>query len=68
MPRKRRIDKRRPSLEGNAERWLRDEPCGFFKFKRKDELAALWADHADKIVAEHVADYPCSGTFANWRS
>jgi hypothetical protein len=53
-------------LEGNAERWLRDEPCGFFKCKRKDELAALWADHADRIVAEHVADYPCSRPRRRW--
>jgi hypothetical protein len=66
MPRKRRIDKRRPVLERNAERWLRDEPCGFFKFKRKDKLAALWADHADRIVAEQVADYPCSRPRRRW--
>jgi hypothetical protein len=29
-----------------------------FKFKHKAELAEIWADHGDRIVAEHVADYP----------
>lgn len=58
MPRKRRVSKRREDLSEDAERWLRGEPCGFFKFKAKKELAALWAEHGDRIVAEYIALYP----------
>jgi hypothetical protein len=58
MPRKRRASKRREELSEDAESWLHGEECGFFRFKGKEELAALWAEHGHRIVAEHIAMYP----------
>jgi hypothetical protein len=45
---KRRKNKRRDGLTENARAWLEGRPCGFFKFKSKDELAALWEQYGDK--------------------
>jgi hypothetical protein len=67
MPVKRRVSKRRVPLEEDAEQWLRGEPCGFFQFKRKEQLAALWAEHGDAIVAEHVAKYPGTRPHRWWQ-
>jgi hypothetical protein len=67
MPVKRRVSKRRADLEDGAEQWLRGEPCGFFKFKRQEDLSALWAEHGDRIVAEWVADNPDTRPALWWR-
>jgi hypothetical protein len=67
MPVKRRISKRRVDLEDGAERWLRDEPCGFFKFKTDEDLRALWAEHGDRIVAEWVANNPGTRPTQWWK-
>jgi hypothetical protein len=55
---RRRTDKRRGELSGDALAWLEDRPCGFFKFKGDDYLANLWKTHGDAVVAEHVEDFP----------
>lgn len=47
MPVRKRNLSRRTALSSAAQAWLRGEPCGFFKFKPQDELAALWADYGD---------------------
>jgi hypothetical protein len=44
--------------DSDADRWLRCETCGFYEFRPDEELAALWREHCDDIVEEHVADLP----------
>jgi hypothetical protein len=66
MPVKRRLAKRRELIDEDAEAWLRGEPCGFFEFKPAAELAALWAEHAERIVDEHVARWPGSRPLRWW--
>ena len=39
---KRRTNKRRDELTDDARAWLEGRPCGFFEFKRYDELVPLW--------------------------
>jgi hypothetical protein len=39
---------KRQALTKAARDWLDGKPCGFFKFKSQDELAALWAEHGDE--------------------
>jgi hypothetical protein len=46
-PRKRNIKKRLTTLDSDAQKWLEGQPCGFFKFKHDDELAALFEEHGD---------------------
>ena len=58
MPVKRRLPKRRQDINENEEHWLRCEPSGFVQFKPADQLAELWRDHRDRIIAEHVSDFP----------
>jgi hypothetical protein len=60
MPVRRRIDKRRAEVTDAHEAWLQsdDKAAGFVKYAPDDELAALWGEHADRIVAEHVVSYP----------
>src|SRR3954454_7027405 len=55
---KRRRSKRRPDLSDNEENWLRGLPSGFVQFKGKDQLAELWQQNRDRIVAEHIAHSP----------
>jgi hypothetical protein len=45
--RKRNIKKRLTTLDSDAQKWLEGQPCGFFKFKHDDELAALFEEHGD---------------------
>jgi hypothetical protein len=55
------------SLDSDAQAWLRNKPCGFFEFKPKAELLALWHEHSDEIVAEHVADNPGTRPARWWK-
>jgi hypothetical protein len=58
MARRKRSATRREALSVEAEAWLHNEPCGFFKFHGDDVLKALWRDHGDRIVEEHVEQFP----------
>jgi len=60
VPRKLRIDKKRPPVTDEHEAWLQgdDKASGFVKYAPVDELAALWATHSERIVAAHVAVHP----------
>jgi hypothetical protein len=60
MPVRKRKDLRRAEVTDEHEAWLRndDKAAGFVKFAPEGELAALWAAHSERIVAEHVTDYP----------
>ncbi len=60
MPRKHRIDKKRPPLTEEHEAWLHgdDKGSGFIQYAPCDELAALWGAHSVRIVEEHVTDHP----------
>jgi hypothetical protein len=61
MPRKRRTDKRRQEVTDEHAAWLRgdDKAAGTIKyFLTEKELTALWAEHSDRIVEDHVADFP----------
>jgi hypothetical protein len=58
--RKRNIS-RRPDITDEHEAWLRgdDKAAGVIKyFLTENELAALWAAHSERIVEDHVADFP----------
>ena len=48
---KRRTNKRRDELTDYARAWLEGRPCGFFEFKRHDELVPLWEKYGDPEVA-----------------
>jgi hypothetical protein len=61
------ISKRREELSEDAESWLHGEECGFFRFKRKEELAELWREHGDRIVAEHVDQWPGTRPLRWWQ-
>jgi hypothetical protein len=39
---------KRQALTPEARAWLDGKPCGLFKFKSQDELAALWAEHGEE--------------------
>jgi hypothetical protein len=60
MPRKRRTDKRRQEVTDEHESWLHgdDSASGFVKYEPAEALAALWAAHSERIVEDHVADFP----------
>jgi hypothetical protein len=59
MPRRQRTDfTRRQALDADGEAWLRNEPCGWFKFKGEEFLKQLWQDHGESIVEEHVTQWP----------
>ena len=60
MPVRKRVDKRRQAVTDEHESWLRDDDkaSGFVKYSPSEELAAMWDSHAERIVAEHVADNP----------
>jgi len=69
MPVRRRSDKRRAEVTDEHEAWLRgdDKASGFVKYAPEEELAALWNEHSDRIVAEHVADYPGTRPIRWWQ-
>jgi hypothetical protein len=60
MPVRKRVDKRKHAVTDQHEAWLRgdDNASGFVKYAASDELAALWAVHSERILAEHVAIHP----------
>src|SRR5882672_948942 len=60
MPVRKRVDKRKQAVTDQHEAWLHgnDAAAGFIKYSPSEELAALWDAHAERIVAEHVADNP----------
>jgi hypothetical protein len=60
MPVRKRKDLRRADVTDEHESWLRgdDKAAGFVKYAPIHELAALWAAHTDRIVAEHVREHP----------
>jgi hypothetical protein len=61
--------KAKQQLTDESEAWLQgdEKGAGFFKYSTDDELAALWATHSDRIVAEHVAEYPGSRPARWWQ-
>jgi hypothetical protein len=60
MPVKRRQAKKREDLSAEQEAWLQgfDRAACFFAFLPKDELAGFWAEHGDRVIEEHVAQWP----------
>ena len=60
MPIRKRKDLRRADVTDEHEAWLHgaDKGCGLIPYSPRDELATLWATHSERILAEHVADYP----------
>jgi hypothetical protein len=60
MPVRKRKDLRRADVTDQHEPWLHgaDKGCGLIPYSPMDELATLWATHSERILAEHVADYP----------
>jgi hypothetical protein len=59
MPVRKRFEKRRQMLGDDAADWLRGGDGGaWIYFQTADELAALWHDHGELLVAEHVDQYP----------
>src|SRR6266446_2372480 len=69
MPVRRRVDKRRQPVTDEHESWLQgdDKASGFIQYAPNDELAALWAAHSERIVAEHVALYPGTRPARWWK-
>jgi hypothetical protein len=69
MPVRRRADKRRAEVTDEHEAWLNsdDRAAGFVQYVPDDELAALWAAHADRIVAEHVIIHPGTRPHRWWQ-
>jgi hypothetical protein len=65
---KRRTLKRRHDLDEHEENWLRnEEPSGFVQFLSEPELAKLWADHRDRIIAEHITEWPGTRPYRWWQ-
>jgi len=60
VPARKRVDKRRQEVTDQHEAWLQgdDKASGFIQYAPNDELAAFWNQHAERIVADHVVDYP----------
>src|SRR5438132_718453 len=60
MPVRRRIDRRRQDVTDEHEAWLLGDQFagGLFKYSPAEELAAFWAEHSERIVADHVAEFP----------
>ena len=50
----------RETLPPEAENWLRGGGGGAWKFLTRTPLPLVWAANANRIVAEHVNDYPGS--------
>jgi hypothetical protein len=60
MPVKRRQAKKREEVSPEQDAWLHghDRPAGFFAFLPKEELAAFWDEHRDRLIDEHVERWP----------
>src|ERR1700722_15289757 len=69
MPVRKRKDLRRAEVTDEHEAWLRgdDKAAGFVKYAPDGELAALWEANSERIVAEHVTDYPGTRPARWWR-
>ncbi len=69
MARKRRVSKRRAEITPEQEAWLAgdDNGAGFFKYHREDELAEFWAEHRDRVVSEHVEQWPGTRPLRWWQ-
>jgi hypothetical protein len=70
MPIKRRHNKRCEDLSEEAEQWLRgkNDGLGFFPYSLTDqEFADLWAEHGDRIIEEHVAEFPGTRPYRWWQ-
>jgi hypothetical protein len=69
MPVRRRADKRRAEVTDEHEAWLNsdDRAAGFVPYAPDDELAALWAVHSERIVADHVAISPGTRPHRFWQ-
>ena len=62
-PRPRR--NRRPVVSEECQAWLRGEASSW-EFFHIEPLAQTWADHGDRIVAEHVRDHPGTRPIRWW--
>ena len=59
MPVKKRFDKHRAELPAEAVDWLHDGKGGSWVYwQLPEDLAELWREHAEAIVAEYVAEFP----------
>jgi hypothetical protein len=59
MPSKRRVDKKRAVLSGEAIDWLEGGKGGsWFFFQTEEERAALWREYGPEIVEEHIGEAP----------
>ena len=69
MPVRKRKDLRRAEVTDQHESWLHgdDKASEFVKYAPDNELAALWFDHSERIVTEHVADHPGSRPERWWQ-
>jgi hypothetical protein len=63
---KRRKNKRRDGLTENARAWLEGRPCGFFKFKSKDELAVMGAVRRQENFGSRLCVVPKPSQNANY--
>jgi hypothetical protein len=50
--------KTKQQLNPDAEAWLNNDECGFFKFLGEGFLRQLWSEHGERLVEEHVAEFP----------
>jgi hypothetical protein len=67
MPVRARFDRRRAELEPEALEWLHDGDGGVWIYFHWQELGQLWREHADAIVAEHVAESPGTRPVRWWQ-
>lgn len=67
MARKRRVSKRRSDLTPEQIAWLNGDygNAGFFQFT--DATDDFWFEHSERVVAEHVADFPGTRPYHWWR-
>src|SRR5438045_1829163 len=70
MPVRKRTDKRRQEVTDEHLAWLNgdDKASGFVQYAPADELAALWDAHSERIVADHVADFPGTRPVRWWQN
>lgn len=67
MARKRRVSKRRVDLTPEQIAWLAGDfdGAGFFQFV--DATDDFWWEHSERIVAEHVSEFPGTRPYHWWR-
>jgi hypothetical protein len=60
MPVRKRVDKRRQAVTDEIDAWLlgHDKESGFVKYLPSEELAALWSEHSERIIEEHIVLQP----------